>query len=565
MSVPCALSTMVWRSRPDHWNLTVCLKATFALENELESHPASQQDCSHEDVPYDDIPRASLYSPSDFVLHKPHVDLLLVGSAFAPGGTPVKSLSVRFTVGAWSKALRITGDREWTPGGRVSEPRPFSRMALRYERAARRGENVVGPASGDRSRDPPNIDVEGAAQTPGFGPIARSWRLHMHPLPPSVVLWTQSLRGASGQAATTTGVVPRGPASTAPEGFDFGFFNAAPHDQQIQALAPSTPVVLENLHPRFPRLSFRLPPIAPSVFLIDPRTGVYGDVTVRCDTVWIDPERDVYVLSWRGARTIPPPEEHEIGRLVYGFHAPGEQPRGEEVDPVVTANRRPAVNRAPAHLAGTALLSPEIIAHAMLPFKVARPPAHLAGTSVISPQLLQRAVLPFQPAGTPSGKPLASTAVSLLDSEPPAMNAPFALAEPHSTPLAASEEIPGAPWASGPAPVVHQPGADLRTTMALDPLRTPPGAPPTALAPCPVIPPPPAVAELPRSEQPPAAPPAPESPPPALACGSMPNSSSPPASLWREDPPTEPPATPKAPPPAAPPAPTVRKNIYGDF
>src|SRR5579871_1348500 len=93
---PFAVSTLAWESRPGSRSLTVCLKATFALAPQstrgTPPHPqgasdepalAAQQDGSHDDILFEQAPRASLYSPGDFVPYKPRADVLLVGHAHA--------------------------------------------------------------------------------------------------------------------------------------------------------------------------------------------------------------------------------------------------------------------------------------------------------------------------------------------------------------------------------------------------------------------------------------------------------------------------------------------------
>ncbi len=48
---PFVVSTLTWESRPGQWNLTVCLKATYALAPGAgEPALAAQTDGSHEDV-----------------------------------------------------------------------------------------------------------------------------------------------------------------------------------------------------------------------------------------------------------------------------------------------------------------------------------------------------------------------------------------------------------------------------------------------------------------------------------------------------------------------------------
>ena len=62
-----------------------------------------------------------------------------MGTAYAVTGPLVSSLDVRFTLGGIDKRLRIFGERIWERGvlgaARLSSPRPFDVMPIRYERS----------------------------------------------------------------------------------------------------------------------------------------------------------------------------------------------------------------------------------------------------------------------------------------------------------------------------------------------------------------------------------------------------------------------------------------------
>jgi hypothetical protein len=62
-------------------------------------------------------------------------EVLLVGSAQAPGGRPIPALTVGLTVGSVSKTMAVFGDRWWTPQGQMTPPQPFTTMPLTWDRA----------------------------------------------------------------------------------------------------------------------------------------------------------------------------------------------------------------------------------------------------------------------------------------------------------------------------------------------------------------------------------------------------------------------------------------------
>jgi hypothetical protein len=88
---------------------------------------------------------------------KPGTDVAVVGYAYPPRGV-AKSLDVLLRVGPLQQTLRVFGDRVWHRSlghWKISTPRPFDRMPLRYERAF----GGQGPLNGDpgrQVRDPRN-------------------------------------------------------------------------------------------------------------------------------------------------------------------------------------------------------------------------------------------------------------------------------------------------------------------------------------------------------------------------------------------------------------------------
>lgn len=326
---PFPVAAFPWQARPGAWNLTVCVKATFTLVHGQTAQLSPTQHAVVDDSFWDNNPGASLYAPSDFVPYKPRIDVLLTGHAYAPGGASVETLPVRLQVGSLVKALTLTGDRTWvqTRGGmQPGAPALFRRMALRYERAALAGENPIGfsgvAQAGEIGRPLPSIVASGT-QTPGFGPLPLLWRARRRNLPDAIALWAYRVRLAS---------------AAMPQGFDFDLLNSAPAEQQITALPPHAAIVLENLHPQLPRLETRLPALAPKLFRLDRSTGRPSPVALRVDTVWIDTDRAVVVVSWRGLTAIPGPSDEEIGPLVVALEAEGESVRTEDIERVFLAS-----------------------------------------------------------------------------------------------------------------------------------------------------------------------------------------------------------------------------------
>ncbi|WP_156338463.1 DUF2169 family type VI secretion system accessory protein [Chondromyces crocatus] len=290
MQCPFVASTLVWGPRPGEWLLTVGVKATFSLVAGQESVLSDVQVGMQDDTYWDDDPQASLRVPTDFVPYKPRAEVFLSGHAFAPGGVPVDELTAVLGVGALSKGLRLTGELAWGQGAPFRGA-PFSRVALRHERATRVGEGGT-PGS-----------------APGFGPIAPRRRALQLQLSEEGLRWAYQLKGTP---------------ALAPGGFDPRFFNAAPLDQQVERLDPGVPLSLRNLHPRLPLLETRLPAVRPRAFRLDRAGTQPTEITLRCDTLCIDTDRALAMLTWRGVTGIMTSHALEVARVVVAAQPAGE-------------------------------------------------------------------------------------------------------------------------------------------------------------------------------------------------------------------------------------------------
>ncbi len=251
---------------------------------------------------YDDtqtlVARLNLLAP-----FKPKLDVVVVGKAYAPPASEADRLIARIRIGDFSKAVSITGDRLWMRDGArwgSSPPRPFSQMLLAPERAIRSAENPVG-------LDPAAIPVEGRLAMPNLEPAGGSFSAVTGTVAPTAPS-RHNLLDAAGVywvAALEAGRAP-GPL---PEGFNFQFFNVAPQDQQVVNISPGDAVVLENLHPMHPVFTTKLPSVLPRIVGVDGTTGSTFEVPIRCDTVWLDGDRETAWIVYRGTAAIARPDQ----------------------------------------------------------------------------------------------------------------------------------------------------------------------------------------------------------------------------------------------------------------
>ncbi|MFO0587860.1 MAG: DUF2169 domain-containing protein [Polyangiaceae bacterium] len=296
---PLEVAKVLWLPRAGAHTLTVVAKATFQLTPEESPLAATQDAVTEADSFWDHDERKSLANASDLVPYKRHAEVLLVGHAFAPRGVAVGSLVARLTVAEIDKPIDITGDRHFKLDGTLSHPGRFTKMPLRWERAAGGPEtsNPVGVVTGDDARPDgwgrvavPNLVPSGrhvanrgeVIPPANFGPLAASWptrrtRLHRH----------ANVFSPQGWATRPM-----------PADFDMAYFNAAPPDQHVRELVGTERITLENLHPTIPLLQTRLAHVGPHA-TVDFGAGSKYEVPFVCDTLLIDTDRGVATLTYR--------------------------------------------------------------------------------------------------------------------------------------------------------------------------------------------------------------------------------------------------------------------------
>lgn len=117
--------------------LFTVVKATFSLGRQI-ALAEEQVPVTLADQHYGEPPISSIRRPSDVCLGKPGTDVVLVGSAWAPGGKPTWQMDVSISVGPVGRTVRVFGDRVWdagAAGASVAWVAPFERVPLVWERA----------------------------------------------------------------------------------------------------------------------------------------------------------------------------------------------------------------------------------------------------------------------------------------------------------------------------------------------------------------------------------------------------------------------------------------------
>jgi len=286
----------------------VAVKATFGFSRDGKVTVAEEQPpVTLAPVHFGKAGQSSLRYESDLQRTKLATDVVVLGSAHAPGGREVTQLDVAFAVGRVAKALRVFGDRVWRRG-QVGDAQPFVSMPIRYERAYGGIDSRADPPSWD-TRNPvgrgfavqaahadgvalPNIELVDAPlrrwndrpAPAGFGPVACHWDERRR--------W----------AGTYDDKWQRERLPLLPDDFDDRHYQCVPPDQQAPGfLRGGEPVVLRNLTPGGGDLRFVLP-----VMHLGLETFFYTGPSIqhpppRLHTVIIEPDDARVSLVWHSA------------------------------------------------------------------------------------------------------------------------------------------------------------------------------------------------------------------------------------------------------------------------
>ena len=248
------------------------------------------------DEPLGNPERSSNRHEADIAPEKPSAEVIVIGQAHAPGGTPAPSVDVGLRIGPVQKVLTVTGDRLTDIAGN-GPPHPFRTMPLVWERAFGGSlddgtcdmRNPVGIGwHGAVSADPairsqlPNIAYKGDRDPPeraaGFGPVGRGWQPRL------------ALAGTYNQAwIDTQWPLP-------PKDFDPHHNLSAPEDQRLPELTHGTKVSLVNMTPNG-HWTFRCPAIsAPLQLIYEDRIEALDLIP---DTMIIEPDAARVTLKAR--------------------------------------------------------------------------------------------------------------------------------------------------------------------------------------------------------------------------------------------------------------------------
>lgn len=316
-------------------SLVVIIKGTFVLPRDGEPVRLADEQCplTVADTFTGDPGRSAPIHESDYAPRKRFCDVLLLGSAHAPGGRPVTRLQVGLRVDSVVKHFDVLGERRWIAGMggiRTSAPAPFDRQPVSYDVAfggvdqasadpeehaaydanpVGRGFHKVLKSAWVDGRHLPLTERPGEAVSRpdgryapmAFGPVGRGWT-------------ERRSRAGTYDQAWRDEVFP-----FLPKDFDDRYFQAAPSDQQLPLTSAPVAVALLNLTPDGLR-RFEIPHFEAPVHVF-PRDGGREDLRAVLDTIVFMPDEERFTLCWRAARPLRR-NMLEVGQVLIGRKEP---------------------------------------------------------------------------------------------------------------------------------------------------------------------------------------------------------------------------------------------------
>jgi uncharacterized protein YjbI with pentapeptide repeats len=252
----------------------------------------------------------------DLVLPKTAAEFLVTGSAFAPGGVPVQTVTTAVRLGGVTKRLSAVGDRH-IEDGVPTQPLPFTEMPMGWDRAY--GGKQYAPNPLGRGIDEVPI--------PGVG-----FRVAL----PNVVLPAGAPRPSSPEPVNYGAIDIAWPQRARLAGthdqrwleedfpgfardIDWRIFMAAAPDQRFPGfLKGDEDYAIANMHPQVAELTGRLPGIQPRILVERRGAGRLEEVPLSLTTVWFFPAHRRLVMVHHGRTRVDQEDARDITLAMIG-------------------------------------------------------------------------------------------------------------------------------------------------------------------------------------------------------------------------------------------------------
>jgi len=321
----------------------VIVKRTFRI---CQGGAAERSAVDHElrkiDAYYDngDPQSCTIQHEYELAPYKPAVDIVVIGKVYAPGGVPSTQMTASAQIGDRKKVITVFGDRDCSYRENMapvfSDPRPFTEMQVRYERAyggrdetsdpnlpffyprnnmgtgvaLRNTKDTIQGLTLPNFEDPNDLltadritigKPEAWPQQPlpqGFGWFQRTW----YPRCTFAGTYPAHVDVDTVTTEERLGLLQKNHVAIAKQfklpSFDSRFNNGASHGMQFPQIAGDETVRLRGLSPDG-LLEFSLPGETPSISL-DIGFGAQ-ELEVKLHTVSIRPDDLELDMIWRGA------------------------------------------------------------------------------------------------------------------------------------------------------------------------------------------------------------------------------------------------------------------------
>lgn len=293
--------------------LVIAIKATYSIpENGAEPVLADEQVPLTEADEFTGEPGLSAVNyETDYAHRKPMCDVLLNGSAYAPGGEPVSRVQVGLKVGSMVKSFNVFGNRYWE-SGRVSigpgYAGNFISMPISYDNAFGGVDNFHEDESKHRTyvwnpvgkgfHENLSGELVDGTPMPNTEELNKAITMpHQSYKPMSFSAMGRNFKSRYPLAGTYNQQWLDSQAPFWPDDFDYRYFQAAPPDQQISYPVGGEEVVLRNLS-QSGLTSYKLPKVPMPVLFI-PHRGKEQKMIAVIDTILIEPDLDRFSLTWR--------------------------------------------------------------------------------------------------------------------------------------------------------------------------------------------------------------------------------------------------------------------------
>ncbi len=276
----------------------VALRMTYDIRSDnLLEFAEKQNKLVEADEYFGVINKSSVMQESDLVHYKPKCDVIVIGSAYAPGGKPASRFEVGIKISGSSSLLKrlvVTGPRSWNRGllgWSLTKPKPIFSLPLQYEYAyggecrvdiddptAKRIKEKFQLTPEQRQNHPDGVELAPVAHTAfGKNPVGRGYidkwydkavgrKINILPAPQIETKSDPIKKFGKPYTPQGFGVVAKGwqprlklagtydtkfmqSEQWLPDDFDFGFWNCAPDDMQIPYPDGRETITLLNLMP----------------------------------------------------------------------------------------------------------------------------------------------------------------------------------------------------------------------------------------------------------------------------------------------------------------------------